>query len=294
MRVAVTGAGGLLGGRLAEILKAQGLEVLALYRRAPPPPGLRALQVELSDEAALARLFDREQLQAVLHAAALASPDACEVRPEEAEATNARLPGAIARLCRARGLRLVALSTDLVFSGERAPVGEQDRAAPTSVYGRSKLAGEEAALAADPGAALARVGLVLGRGHGQRPSASEAVAWALAAGRRVVLYADELRTPIDPESVADAVLRLITRGGGGRFHLGGAERLSRYELGLRTARLLGLPEAGLVAGRRADHSGPARRPADVSLDSSRARRELGWEPRPLEEALRESRLRAPY
>ena len=139
-----------------------------------------------------------------MHAAVLGRADHCEARPEEAERVNARLPGTLAAACRERGLRLVALSTDLVFAGDRA-FREEDAPGPLSVYGRTKLAGEEAVLAADPGAAVARVALVLGRGHGPRGTSSESVAWALRAGRTVRLFTDEYRTPVDPGSVADAV-----------------------------------------------------------------------------------------
>jgi dTDP-4-dehydrorhamnose reductase len=182
----------------------------------------------------------------------------------------------------------------MVFSGERARSSEDAPAEPLSVYGRTKLAGERAVLAADPGAAVARVALVLGRGHGARGSASESVLWGLGAGRRVLLFSDEYRTPIDAESVADAVARLLGRdSAAGLFHLGGRERLSRYELGLRTVRALGLDANGIVRASRQDVTGPEARPGDVSLDSSRARRELGWEPRPIDEALRESRPAPP-
>ena len=134
-----------------------------------------------------------------------------------------------------------------------------------------------------------RVALVLGRGHGARATSTESVARALLRGEASRLFTDEHRTPVDPESVADAVVRLLDGSFAGRFHLGGPERVSRYELGLRVARWLGLPDAGIVASRQADHAGKDRRAADVSLDSGRARRELGWEPRPIDEAIRESR-----
>jgi dTDP-4-dehydrorhamnose reductase len=292
VRVLVTGAGGLLGGRLAELLHGRGLEVLAAHRLSIPPPGPRPVLVELTDEKALARLLDASRPDAVVHAAAISRSNRCEERPDEAERVNARLPGTLARECRERGLRLVALSTDLVFGGDRSLLREDDPPGPLSVYGRTKLAGEEAVLSACPGAAVVRVALVLGRGHGTRATSTESVARALLGGREVRLFTDEHRTPVDPESVADAVLRLLDCPAAGRFHLGGPERISRYDLGLRVARLLGLPDGGIVAGRQADHAGPDRRAADVSLDSGRARRELGWEPRPIDEAIRESRAAA--
>jgi dTDP-4-dehydrorhamnose reductase len=293
VRLVVTGASGLLGGRLATILHERGLDVVAVYRRALPAPGPRALRVDLAEAAALERLLDAERPAALVHAAAVGQADRCRERPAEAEATNARLPGIVARACRERHIRLVALSTDLVFAGDRHFAAEEDPPGPLGVYGRTKLAGEEAVLAVWPQAAVARVGLVLGRGHGPRGTSSEQVAWALDAGRSVRLYGDEYRTPIDPESLADALLRLVEGTGAGRFHLGGRERLSRFDLGRRVARLLDLPESLVVEARQAEHPGPEPRAADTSLDISRARLELGWEPRPIDEALRESRRRAP-
>jgi dTDP-4-dehydrorhamnose reductase len=245
--------------------------------------------VELTDEEALTRLLDSARPEAVVHAAALGQAGHCQERPDEALRVNAILPGTLAGLCRERGLRLVSLSTDLVFRGDRTFVREDDAAAPLSVYGRTKLAGEEAVLAECPSAAVARVALTLGHGHGARGTSTESVAWALRAGRAVLLFTDEYRTPVDPESVADALVRLLEGGGAGRFHLGGPERLSRHELGLRVARALGLPDSGITAILLSDHVGPDPRAADVSLDSTRARQELGWNPRPLDEAIREGR-----
>jgi dTDP-4-dehydrorhamnose reductase len=289
LRILVTGAGGLLGGRLAASLHAQGFEVLAAHRRTAPPPGPRALAGELLDEGEVERLLDAEQPEAVLHAAVLGRADLCQERPAEARATNAELPGRLARACAARGIRLVALSTDLVFGGDAAPYRETDAPRPPGVYGQTKHAGEQAVLDAFPAAAVARVALVLGRGHGTRGSATESVAWALSAGRPVRLFTDEHRTPIDPESVADAARRLLTGTARGLFHLGGPERLSRYELGLRVARLLGLPEADITPARQSDYTGSDPRAPDVSLDNTRARRELGWEPRALDAAIRDAR-----
>jgi dTDP-4-dehydrorhamnose reductase len=286
----VTGAGGLLGGRLAALLHERGHEVVAVHGRRPPPAGPRAVAADLGDPAALEAVVDACAPSAVVHAAVLSRADECEARPAEAERLNAFLPGAVARVCAARALRLVALSTDLVFAGESAFSGPEAPTGPLSVYGRTKRDGERAVLEALPGAVVARVALVVGRGHGPRATSSESVAQALRAGRPQTLFTDEFRTPVDPESVADAVARLLAGTGSGIYHLGGPERLSRYELGLRVARAFGLPTDGLVPALQREHRGPERRAPDVSLDSGRARLELGWEPRPLDAALRESRL----
>jgi dTDP-4-dehydrorhamnose reductase len=157
------------------------------------------------------------------------------------------------------------------------------------LYGRTKAEAEQAVLSAASGAAVARVALICGRGFGPRPSASEAVTWALKQRRRLRLFVDEHRTPVDPESVASAIERLIEVGGRGVFHLGGPERLSRHQLGMRVAERLGLDSAGIAAVRQAEVDLDEPRPSDVSLDSSRAIRELGYAPRPLEQAVLEGR-----
>ncbi len=289
MKILVTGAAGLLGGRLATLLAARGFAVVAARHQAPTPPGLPVLALDLADQAALEARLDQARPDAVLHAAVLGRADDCERRPDLATEINARLPGRLAAACRSRGIRLVGLSTDLVFGGERALSDEGTAPAPLGVYGRTKLAGEQALLSADPAAAVVRVALVAGRGYGPRGTASESIAWALREGRTVRLFADEYRTPVDPPSVADGVALLLEQGAAGLFHLGGPERLSRLELGLRVARVLGLPSRGIESTLQADYPGPDRRPPDTSLDSARARQLLGWKPRGLDQALRASR-----
>ena len=284
-RLLVTGASGLLGGRLAELL-ARSHDVIAMRHEAPVPSGLDVVDGDLLDGQALDRAFDVARPDAILHSAAIADPDRCDREPELARRINVEASGEVARLCGRRGLRLVALSTDLVFDGEHALSSEETPPRPILYYGHTKLDAEGAVLAASPDAVILRVALVIGRGYGSRKTATEAVAATLAAGGRPRLFHDQYRTPIDPDSVADAITRVFARPVSGRFHLGGAERISRYALGRRVARVLGLPEEIESVD---EASQAVRRPADASFDSGRARRELGWEPRPLDDAIRDGR-----
>jgi dTDP-4-dehydrorhamnose reductase len=292
MRILVTGAGGVLGGRLAALL-AERHSVVAGRHKGPTPDGIETVPLDLLSPASADTALSASSAEGVLHAGALADPDRCERDLPAAIALNTDASAMLARLCRSRGLRLVALSTDLVFPGDRPSWREGDRPSPLLAYGRTKLAGEEAIRAEHPSAAVARVALVIGRGFGSRPSASEGVAWSLRQGKRARLFTDQFRTPVDPESLADALNRLLEGRAAGRFHLGGRERLSRHALGLRVARLLGLDEGLIDAVRSAEHPSAAPRPADVSLDSSRAMNELGWRPRPIDEAVPEGRATPP-
>jgi dTDP-4-dehydrorhamnose reductase len=286
--VLVTGAGGRLGGRLATLLSPR-FRVVAGVRSAGAPSGLATQAIDLTDPRSVEAALDATAARAVVHCAALADADACERDPDAARRANVSASEVLARACAARDVRLVAISTDQVFSGERPFWREEDAARPTSAYGRTKREGEDAVLGLCPGSAVARVALLVGVVHGRHPSASESIAWALRAGRPLQLFTDQFRTPIDPESVAQAVASLLHRHAGGVFHLGGPERISRHELGMRVAGLLGLDPRGIRGVRQADLAFDAPRAADASLDSSRARAALGWEPRPVDEAIRAGR-----
>ena len=135
-----------------------------------------------------------------------------------------------------------------------------------------------------------RVALVGGRGFGPRLTATESVARRLRRGEAVTLYEDEWRTPVDPESVAEAIRAVLRRpSASGCFHIAGAERVNRAQLGERVASAFGLDASLIRRAPQSSHRG-APRPADVSLDITRAREELEWTPRPLDTALREGRL----
>lgn len=290
MKLLVTGAGGMVGGRLASLLTRH-FEVVSGRHLVPGPPGVPEAPLDLLDPTSIETTLDSVRPDAIVHAAALADADRCEREPALAERLNVHATERLAEGARARGARLLYLSTDLVFDGSRGPLTEEDAPRPLMVYARTKRAGEQATLELAPGSTVLRVALVSGRGFGPRGTATESLAWALRAGRPLRLFTDQVRTPVDAESIAQAVQGVLDREAAGLFHVGGPERLSRHDLGLRVARVLGLPADGISALRQADQKMAAPRPLDVSLEGARARRELGYVPRALDDAIREGRPR---
>src|SRR5688572_28651508 len=110
LRLMVTGAGGLLGGRLAEIL-AGSFRVIAARHEAAPAPAPEVVSLDLLDESSLLHALDEARPDAVVHSAALADADRCEREPDLARRVNVDASIWLARACRARDIRLVALST---------------------------------------------------------------------------------------------------------------------------------------------------------------------------------------
>ncbi|MEO8360640.1 MAG: NAD(P)-dependent oxidoreductase [Vicinamibacteria bacterium] len=288
MRILITGAGGLVGGRLCGLLDGNH-SIVGTIRNQQAPAGVASVRLELSDPSAVDALLRSACPDVVVHCAALADPEICERDPERARLDNEVATGIVARACGRLGARLITLSTDLVLDGETAWSTESVRPGPISEYGRSKLAAELAALSDCPGAVIFRTALVVGRGYGARLTATESIASRLQRGETVTLYEDEWRTPIDPDSIAQAVNAVIDRpGASGVFNLAGSERLTRMDLGLRVARVLGLNASLLQPSPRTAHRGPPRT-RDASLDTRRANKELNWTARPLDAAIREGR-----
>ena len=285
MRILLTGATGFLGTHLLRELRTRGLTVEAWG--GPHCQASNAMRtLDLADENAVADAFRAARPGVVLHAGARARVADCHRNPARAYRVNAYATAALGGLAAAAGARLVLVSTDLVFDGERGGYREDDAASPTSVYGRSKRAAEEAALNA-PGAAAVRLSLLYGPGPPGRASFFDLQVRALSTGAPVTLFADEWRTPLAVTTAARALADVASSDFSGLLHVGGPERLSRLEMGQRLAAFLHIPPTGLVPGNRTGSPAPEPRPRDTSFDSSLWRRRFPATPSPsFEEALR--------
>jgi len=237
--------------------------------------------VELTSHAALEQLLAECRPQAVINCVALSRMSDCEADPELARTLNAQLPGWVAAACATSGARCVHVSTDLVFGADPPrPSGyrEDDRPQPLSVYGETKLAGEEAVLGANAAALVVRLPLLYGNSGGRNLGASDSLLAAVDRDEVPPLFCDEWRTPLEVTNAADALVELAALDVAGRLHVAGPERIDRYSLGLLALAAMGLAqEEAQACVRRAESSEvfkPGTRPRDVALDASRAARLL--------------------
>jgi dTDP-4-dehydrorhamnose reductase len=286
-RLLITGASGQLGAYLLRAAVHGTRHVTAWSgTRCEERFGVSVRPVDLTNHNSVTAAFRETDPQAVIHAAALARVADCHRDPALARRVNRDASAHLAALCADSGARLVHVSTDLVFDGERAPYREDDAPAPVSVYGCTKWEAEQAVLTAAR-SLVVRVSLLFGPTLCDRPTFFDEQVSALRTGRRVTLFTDEWRTPLDYPTAAEALVGLIESDLTGVLHLGGAERLSRLEMGQRLAAFLGGGAEAIHAVRREDVPSPEPRPRDTSLDSGRWRRLFPNAPRPSwDEALR--------
>lgn len=271
MRLVVIGGSGLLGREVVRSALRRDHRVLAVGSSRPPSPapGVETARLPAGDLAALERLLLDRFPDAVVNAAALSDVGACERDPDAARLANAVLPGRLAELTHHVGARLVHVSTDMVFDGEAAPYRSTDPASPLNVYGRTKLEGEKAVMAAaGHGASVLRSSPILGNTPAGDRTPHERLFLDWKAGKVPRLLAEEIRQPVAAANLADACVELAERPNlSGIFHWAGRDALSRHEMGERIARRFGLdPEKVVEAVGYADLPGLGPRPRDLRLE----------------------------
>jgi len=275
--VLVLGAHGQLGGEFARALAARGLRHL-LAARSPPPGGLA---VDVTRPRDIAAAVAAAAPSVVVNATAYTAVDRAEGEPDLAMAVNAEAPVAMARACREHGALLVHFSTDYVFdgAGERA-YGEDDPPAPLGVYGRSKLAGEEAVRGSGAAHLVLRTSWLYTPG-GRNFVTTMRRLFRGAGPVRVV--DDQWGCPTWAQPLAEAVLDLLAREDaerlaalGGLYHLCSGGQTSWHGFAGAIRELMHPPaRAPLEAIDTAAFGAPAPRPARSVLDCSRARSLLG-------------------
>lgn len=262
--VLVTGAAGLIGQYL----------VNSAPRWAPHRDvrGLTHVDLDLTDRPEVERTWRSLKPGAVIHCAALSRTKDCEQDPEKARRINVDATAHLAGL--SQGIPFVFLSSGEVFNGQKSWYDETDEAAPVNVYGRTKLEAEQAVLRNQRHSVL-RIVLTAGTSQSGDRSCVEDMCRAARAGNSVQLYADEFRCPLPAGVIARVIWELLEQERPGLYHLGGPERLSRWEIGQALLPWYPELEGHLVEASARDHAG-APRPPDLSLRSDKIQRLLSF------------------
>ncbi|WP_299004193.1 dTDP-4-dehydrorhamnose reductase [uncultured Caulobacter sp.] len=251
------------------------VEVIALSRA----------ECDLENAIQIRQAIQEVDCDLVLNTAAFTQVDPAEARPDEAITVNATAPGVMAEACAARGLPFVHLSTDAVFDGVTdRPYVETDEARPLNVYGRSKLAGEQAVLA-HPRTVVLRVSWVFSR-YGRN---YVSFMLRLARERDVLrVVADQFGTPTDGEALAAFLVATAPRWARaaaddpafGLFHFANAGETSRFDFAKAAIDRDPQARARIEPTTQAAFAEPAPRPPRSPLDTAKLRAVFGFEPEP--------------
>lgn len=259
----ITGAAGLIGHHL---LAAAPAELAAAVR------GLTRADLDLTDFAAVRQRFQREAPRLIIHCAALSQSTDCQANPALAWKLNVDLTALLADL--AAEIPLVFFSSDLVFDGRTGHYDESAPVNPLNLYAETKVAAERVVLA-NPHHTVLRTSLNGGTSLNGARAFNERIRRAWQAGKTLTFFTDEFRNPLPVKVTARAVWELVAAAPPGLFHLAGADRLSRWQIGQLLAARWPQLNPRLEAGSLTDYHGPPR-PADTSLNCAKIQQRLSF------------------
>ena len=258
-----TGASGFLGKIAVPILQ-QHRRTAGLCRHNTLNGSL--IPVDLTDHDALEAVLALVQPTVVIHSAACRDPDACERDPDYAMRLHAGTTSHMAEWCNQEDASLVYISTDYVFDGKNPPYREDAPPSPLSVYGRTKAAGESAAIEAKRHMVV-RIPLQYGYSQPVDDSMVLKIVARLKTGGKCEIDNWQFRYPTLADDVAHALVGLLRINFNGIVHLRAPSKVTRFDMWQHIARVFGYnPELVIPMADAETHA--AARPRDAALDTA--------------------------
>lgn len=276
MKIAITGASGLLGAHLASAFRTHheisGIDRNEWWGDWP----LDLVKGELHDPAFAEQAVTGIQPDVLIHCAGTVNVDACEKDPAQALEHNRGITQHLLHSVSPRCL-FVYISTDSLFSGNSRLWTEDQQPSPVNVHAKTKLEAEHA-VSQHPQHLIVRTNFY-GWSSGRKKTAAEWLYGALERQEPITLFDDFFFTPIYVVDLAGILHRMVEREARGLFHVAGADRVSKYEFGAMMARGMKVSMDNVRKGTLAEMPLGAPRAPDISLGSGKAEKILG-EPMP--------------
>jgi dTDP-4-dehydrorhamnose reductase len=237
------------------------------------------LTCDAEDSRGMTELFDRYRFASVLDCAGNCALKSCQLDPAMAWRINVAGVRNLLDVVAGRGVRLVHLSVDLVFSGSGSGGHvEDDPTDPISVYGETMVRAEELILAADPAAAILRISLPMGKSFNGHAGAIDWIQSRFRKSKPATLYYDEIRTPHYTDCLNHLCDTVLASDLAGLYHAGGPRRLSLYQIAQIINRVGGY-DPNLLIGCPRQAAGPIPpRAGNVAMDCRKLAAALGYEP----------------
>ena len=268
----VTGGSGFLGWNLVKYA-AKSYDTYFTYCQHPIRiPGCQEYHLNLQEPEKIEEILEEIQPEVIIHTAALSNADVCENRRSMAYDINVTATSRLAECAEDFGAKFVYISTDLVFDGQQGNYRETDIPKPCNYYGETKLHGEKVVKESVSDYLIVRLSLMYGKSHEKTTCFSDWIREGLEQQQTVKLYTDQFRTPLLVNEAVRIILKLLeTEVTQEVFHLGGQERLNRYEFGKKFAKAFGYDEQYLQPVTMQEVELSAKRGSDCSLNTQKIR-----------------------
>jgi dTDP-4-dehydrorhamnose reductase len=287
MKVLVTGTSGLLGNKIVGM--ARKYKVYPTHATRPIFPD--SIRMDITNESEVRRVFSQVKPDVVIHTAAETNVDRCENEKAHAWKINVDGTRILAEACSRGKARIVYISTDYVFDGEKGLYAEEDKPNPVNHYGITKLMGERHAEELCESSAILRTSVLYGT-HPDKPNFAKWVVATLTQGKSVTVVKDHYNSPTLADNLAEVVMETVKRSLEGLYHAAGSERISRYNLALKIAETFKLDTSLIKPIEMSElKAWTAKRPKDSSLRVDKIQKEIGVKLLDVAQGLRELRER---
>jgi dTDP-4-dehydrorhamnose reductase len=274
-RLFVTGASGLLGNKIVELTK-NDYTVIPLHNTKPLHSN--SLKLDITDSSRVLNLFHTLKPDVVIHTASETNVDTCETEKVHAWKTNVEGTRNTALACSNVGAKLVYISTDYVFDGEKGNYNEQDKPNPINYYGVTKLEGENQVVEHCQKYVILRASVLYGW-HPWKQNFVTRTINMLKLNREITVVEDHYNTPTLADNLAEITIEAIERKLQGLYHASGSERISRYKFARQTAKTFNLDQNLIKSIKMSQLTAwIAKRPKDSSLNTDKIRKKLKTKP----------------
>jgi dTDP-4-dehydrorhamnose reductase len=278
----VTGASGLLGSKVVKLAKRR-YKVIPTYNTRSLQPD--SIKLDITNQGQVSRIFDQLKPEIVIHTASETNVDKCETQKQQAWKINAEGTLNIALACSKIGAKLVYISTDYVFDGEKGSYTEKDEPNPINYYGFTKFEGEKQVIQHCQEYVILRTSVL----YGWHPWKQNFATWvinSLEQNKEIAVVEDHYNTPTLSDNLAEITIETIQKDLQGLYHASGSQRISRYEFAMQIAETFNL-DSSLVKPIKMSQltAWVAKRPRDSSLKTDKIQKQLKTKPLNITEGL---------
>ena len=279
-KILVTGAFGQLGTSLCKVLSNK--SILATGRIITSTEKYRCMELDITNQKNVEELIHNYKPDIIIHLAAMTDVDGCEKDPEIAFDINVKATENL--LNNFRG-KFIYISTDYVFDGEAGPYSEDDKVNPVSVYGKTKLYGENLIQESDIDWVILRSNIIFSYNDRTKASFVNWVVNSLKRKQIITVVNDQWNNPTWTNDLANVISMIIEKNISGLYHYGGGDFLNRLEFAKMIASAFSLDRELIKPITTPELNWLAQRPLKSGLYTNKIELDLGIEPLPIQKAL---------
>ena len=270
MKILLTGGTGLLGTSFTGLLnKGKNQLAITYLKNKPSEKGFASVKMDLSNKREIQSTIQSIKPGLIIHTAAATNIEWCEANPKEAFQINSDATETIVEVASKLGAKVVYISTDFVFDGQKGNYTEEDRPNPINVYGKSKLKGELAVLK-DQKNLVVRTNIYGIDPLPDKQSFAAFIVSSLKAGKQITAADDQFCNQIFAGQLSKYIMEMVDSGMEGLFHLSTKDSSSRYGFAMQVCDIFGLDKALVKRAKLADlvsmFKWKAKRPQNTSFE----------------------------